>query len=156
MERSNPKSWVVTLTPHRSLSRRGFVAVMALIAGVNFIAGTVFFAIGAWPVVGFCGLDVVLVWWAFHANFADARRAERIEVTETELILDRHVKGRDIPQQRFSRRGVRVELEEDRRRELTGGLFLRSHGRHTEVGQFLAPDERLTLARELRAALARR
>jgi uncharacterized membrane protein len=153
MERSNPKSWVVTLTPHRSLSRRGFVLVMSLIAGLNFVAGIVFFAIGAWPVVGFCGLDVLLIWWAFHVNFADARRAERIEITGTELILDGHVKGRAFPQQRFNRRWVRVELQEDEERELIGSLFLRSHGLRTEIGRFLAPGERKELARELRAAL---
>ncbi len=153
MERSNPKNWVVTLTPHRSLSRRGFIAVMSLIAGLNFVAGIVFFAIGAWPVVGFCGLDVLLIWWAFHVNFADAKRAERIEITETELILDGHVKGREFPQQRFNRRWVRVELQEDQERELIGSLFLRSHGLRTEIGRFLAPGERKELARELRAAL---
>ena len=154
MERSNPKSWVVTLTPHRSLSRRGFITVMSLIGGLNFTAGIVFFAIGAWPVVGFCGLDVLLVWWAFHVNFADAKRAERIEITPTELILDGHVKGREIPRQHFNRRWVRVELQVDEERELIGSLFLRSHGLRTEIGGFLAPDERKALARELRAALA--
>jgi uncharacterized membrane protein len=154
MERSNPKSWVVTLTPNRSLSRRGFIGVMSLIAGLNFVAGMVFYIIGAWPVAGFCGLDVLLVWWAFRANFADARRAERIEITETELILDGYAKGREYPQQRFNRRWVRVELQEDEERELVGGLFLRSHGLRTEIGRFLAPDERKTLARELRAELA--
>ena len=153
MERSNPKSWVVTLTPHRSLSRRGFIIVMSLIAGLNFAAGIVFFAIGAWPVVGFCGLDVLLMWWAFRANFADAKRAERIEITTTELILDGHVKGREFPQQRFNRRWVRVELQEDAERELVGSLYLRSHGLRTEIGGFLAPGERKELARELRTAL---
>lgn len=153
MERSNPKNWVVTLTPYRSLSRRGFIAVMSLIGGLNFVAGIVFFAIGAWPVVGFCGLDVLLIWWAFHVNFADAKRAERIEITETELLLDGHVKGQAFPQLRFNRHWVRVELQEDEERELIGSLFLRSYGLCIEIGGFLAPDERKALARELRAAL---
>lgn len=154
MERSNPKNWVVILTPHRSLTRRGFLIIMLLIAALNFAAGIVFYAIGAWPVIGFCGLDVLLIWWAFHANFADARRAERIEITETELILDGHVKGLKIPQQRFNRRWVRVELQVDEERELVGSLFLRSHGLRTEIGHFLAPGERQELALALRAALA--
>lgn len=154
MERSNPKSWVVTLTPHRSLSRQGFVVVMALIAGINFIAGAAFLAIGAWPVMGFCGLDVALMWWAFRANFADGQRLERIEITESEVILVRETRGQMLPRQRFIRRWVRVELEEDVDRELIGGLFLRSHGLRTEIGRFLGDGERKALARELRAALA--
>ena len=72
--------FAAVLTPHRSLTREGFIAVMALIAGVNLIGGAVFFIAGAWPVAGFMGLDVLLIWWAFRANFADGRRAERIEV----------------------------------------------------------------------------
>ncbi len=52
---------------------------MAAIVAVNLAAGIVFSMIGAWPVTGFMGLDVVLVWWAFRANFADgeAGRAHR-------------------------------------------------------------------------------
>ena len=108
MERSNSKTWAATLTPHRSLSRQGFIAVMSLIAGANFIAGVVFYAIGAWPVIGFCGLDVLLMWWAFRVNFADGRKLERIEITAHELILERLAHGRERQEQRFVRRWVKV------------------------------------------------
>ena len=70
MEQSNPKSWRATLTPHRSLTRQGFVILMSAIAGLSFGIGLFFYIIGAWPVVGFMGLDVVLIWWAFSKNFA--------------------------------------------------------------------------------------
>jgi uncharacterized membrane protein len=155
MERSNPNSWAVTLTPHRSLSKGGFIAIMGLIAAVNFAAGGAFFLAGAWPVAGFCGLDVTLVWWAFRRNFADARRCERVEITEREVILERQAKGRERQVQRFVRHWVRVDLEEDRDRELIGGLYLASGGRREEIGRFLAPWERKELARALKAALAR-
>ena len=81
MDDTKPKTWRAILTPHRSLSPKGFVILMSVIAGFNFIGGLFFYAIGAWPVVGFMGLDVALIWWAFRANFADARRAEHIEIT---------------------------------------------------------------------------
>ncbi|MGQ0484717.1 MAG: DUF2244 domain-containing protein [Hyphomicrobiales bacterium] len=60
---------------------------MAVIVTVDLAGGIIFSAIGAWPVTGFMGLDVALVCWAFRANFASARQAEHIEVTEHELIL---------------------------------------------------------------------
>ena len=82
-----------------------------------------FYVIGAWPVVGFMGLDVALIWWAFRANFADARRAEHIEITSDELVLRRLAEDRPAQEQRFARRWVRVELEEDRERELVGPLI---------------------------------
>jgi uncharacterized membrane protein len=37
---------------------------MGCIAAVSFAAGIGFLLIGAWPVFGFFGLDVVLIWWA--------------------------------------------------------------------------------------------
>jgi uncharacterized membrane protein len=154
MDEGNTKSWRVTLTPHRSLSRRGFLAVMTAIALINLVIGLSFYLLGAWPVVGFCGLDVALMWWAFKANFADGRRAERIEISEHEVILERLAEGRERQEKRFVRRWVRVELEEDRDRELIGGLFLYSHGSRTEIGSFLSPHERQALAGALRGAIA--
>jgi uncharacterized membrane protein len=155
MERSNPKPWVATLTPYRSLSKRGFIAVMAVIAAVNFAAGLTMYLKGAWPVVGFCGLDVALMWYAFRRNFADARRAERITIAEGELLLERLADGRMPESRRFIRHWLRVELEEDAERELVGRLFITSHGKRTEIGSFLPPGEKKEFARVLRAVLVR-
>ncbi len=154
MDRGNTKTWQATLTPHRSLTKQGFVTVMVLVAAVNLAVGGLFMAIGAWPVAGFAGLDVALIWWAFKANFADARRLERISITESELVLDRLQARREPEQQRFVRRWVRVELEEDRERELIGRLSLISGQTRVDIGDFLAPEERKSLATALQAALA--
>jgi len=154
MDDGNPKTWAVTLTPHRSLGRRGFLIIMAAIAAVNFAIGLSFYLLGAWPVAGFAGFDVALIWWAFRANFAGARRAERIEITPHELILERIAHGRRAQVHRFVRRWLRVELDMDRNRDLIGGLYLRSRDSRTEIGKFLAPQERQELAATLRSALA--
>jgi uncharacterized membrane protein len=154
MERSTAKPWQAILTPHRSLSKQGFLAVMTLIVLVNLVIGGMFFAIGAWPVAGFAGLDVLLIWWAFKANFADARRMERISITDHELVLDRMQGERPPEQRRFVRRWVKVELEEDKDRELIGRLSLVSGPLRVTIGDFLGPEERKTLAFALRQALA--
>lgn len=154
MDDRNTKAWQATLTPHRSLTRQGFLVVMGLVVAVNLVVGGLFMAIGAWPVAGFAGLDVLIIWWAFRANFADARKMERISITEHELVFDRFADNRAPEQQRFVRRWVRVELEEDRERELIGRLSLVSGASRVAVGDFLAPEERKQLATALRAALA--
>jgi uncharacterized membrane protein len=153
MDKTNPKTWRATLTPHRSLSREGFVILMSVIAGMNFAGGLFFYIIGAWPVVGFMGLDVALIWLAFRANFADARRAEHIEITGHELVLMRLAERKPAEEQRFARRWVRVELEEDREQELIGRLYLRFRGKRTEIASFLGAQERLTFAQALKMAL---
>ncbi len=154
MDHRNSKVWQATLTPHRSLTREGFLAVMGLVILVNLVVGGLFAAMGAWPIAGFAGLDVLLVWWAFRANFADARQLERISITEHELVFDRLREKHPPEQQRFVRRWVKVELEEDRDRELIGRLLLVSGQTRLAVGDFLAPEERKTLATALKSALA--
>ena len=56
------------LHPHRSLGPRGFLILMLAIGGISFVTGMVFLSMGAWPVFGFFGLDVLLVYVAFKLN----------------------------------------------------------------------------------------
>jgi uncharacterized membrane protein len=153
MEQSNSKSWRATLTPHRSLNRQGFNLLISAISLVSFGVGLFFYHIGAWPVVGFMGLDVALIWLAFNRNFADARRAECIEITNHEVVLQQLSERRAPREYRFVRRWVRVELEEDKERELVGPLYLRFQDRRTEIASFLGAEERQAFAKELQAAL---
>jgi uncharacterized membrane protein len=143
------------LKPHRSLSHRGFLILMSIIAAVGFATGVLFLALGAWPVVGFLGLDVLIVYWAFRRNFADAEAREVVEVTPHEVILYRLRPGKPVTERRFPRAWVRIELDEDEDRELIGALALTFRGRRTEFGSFLPPEERQSLAAALRTALAR-
>src|SRR5204863_7515414 len=82
---AEPTLFSAIITPHRSLSGTGFLAVMALVGGFSFIGGLFFFLLGAWPVIGFLGLDVALVYWAFRANYRAAEAYEEVTVTPSEL-----------------------------------------------------------------------
>src|SRR5258708_35315765 len=77
------------LTPHRSLNRTGFLALMLFLSVVSFVAGLAFLLMGAWPVLGFFGLDVLAIYWAFRINFRDAKATEEIRVTPSELRVRR-------------------------------------------------------------------
>ena len=68
-ELDQPELFSARLTPHRSLNRTGFLVLMAFITVISFAAGVVFWWIGAWPVFGFFGLDVLVIYWAFRINF---------------------------------------------------------------------------------------
>ncbi|HCX67590.1 MAG TPA: hypothetical protein DHK64_08645, partial [Rhodobiaceae bacterium] len=84
-----PLHFNAMITPHRSLSSRGFVILIGIVATVNFTAGILFMVQGAWPVFGFCGLEVVLVWWAFRANYRAARAHETVQLSDEELRVRR-------------------------------------------------------------------
>jgi uncharacterized membrane protein len=151
---TNDKPWSVTLYPHRSLTREGFIAIMAILVAINFAGGMLFLVTGAWPVTGFMGLDVLLIWWAFRKNFADARRAERIEINADQVTLQRYSSDGEKQVMAFNRRWLRVDLEYDEAREIVGRLLLSYQGVLTEIGSFLGADERVSLSKALRRALA--
>ncbi len=141
------------MTPHRSLTREGFVVLMSIVAFANLTIGLMFYVIGAWPVVGFLGLDVLLIWWAFRRNFADSHSCERISLAGDELTLQRFSCDGSEKRTSFNRRWVKIDLEYDQERELIGRLFLRSHGKAHEIAAFLGAEERQSLASELRRAI---
>lgn len=143
------------LRPHRSLSPRGFAVLMAAVGGVSFIFGALFLALGAWPVFGFLGLDVLILYIAFRRSFADAEVSEIVEVTGHEVVLYNARPPKPLTERRFPRAWVRVHLDEDHERELIGSLALVYAGRRTEFASFLPPEERKSLAAALKAAVAR-
>lgn len=147
----HPVLFDARLRPHRSLSARGFVILMAVLCGVSFVAGLIFFLVGAWPVVGFLGLDVLLVYLAFRINYRRARLYETVRLTRDDLLVERvdHCGGRSS--WRFQPYWLQVMMDDPPRHE--SPLTLRSHGRSLEIGRFLTPHERLDLARALRDAL---
>jgi uncharacterized membrane protein len=153
MDEVEAKSWRATLTPHRSLTRRGFTLLMLAFGGLSLAVGFSFLAMGAWPIMGFMGLDVLLVWFAFKRNFRDGDRAEHIEITGRELVIQRVVRSKPHAPLRFVRNWVRVELEHDRARELIGRLLIRFRGSATEIASFLSPAEREDFAKALQHAL---
>ncbi|MGA7183483.1 MAG: DUF2244 domain-containing protein, partial [Pseudolabrys sp.] len=80
-----PTIFSATLTPHRSLNRVGFLILMLLFGSVSFITGILFLVVGAWPVLGFFGLDVLLLYWAFRLNYRHAKAYEQVIVTSSVL-----------------------------------------------------------------------
>ncbi len=126
---------------------------MAVVVLANLMAGLMFYRMGAWPIAGFLGLDVVLVWWAFKRNFADAQRAERISVDGDVVTLSRFALDGSRDDVAFNRRWLSVDLEYDDFREIVGRLTLRSRGVSHEIASFLGADERVSLAKALRQSL---
>ncbi|MDH3229114.1 MAG: DUF2244 domain-containing protein [Alphaproteobacteria bacterium] len=142
------------LHPHRSLTRRGFTVVMAVTAAGLFAVGLLFLLLGAWPVIGFCGLELLLLYIAFRVSFRDARAAERIRLSDAGLEVSRVTPaGAVAGHWRFPPNWLRVTLDEPPQHD--SKLLLSSHGRSVVIGRFLTPDERAELAEALRAALDR-
>jgi uncharacterized membrane protein len=124
---------------------------MAAVSGVSFVAGLVFYLAGAWPVMGFFGLDVALIYVAFKLNYRSGRLYETVELTRDRLTWTRvHPSGR---REEFACNPywARVSLKEwpDGRTDLR----LAAQGRELTFGRFLTDGERRDLASALEDAL---
>lgn len=143
----------VVLYPHRSLGRRGFLTLMALISAVSFATGMAFVLRGAWPVMGFFGLAVVLIYVAFKLNYRAGRQYETLRLGRDELVVRRTQPSGLSREWRFEPFWLRIGVERPHRPE--SRLMLSSHGRHLALGGFLSLQERLDLAAALQGALDR-
>ena len=141
-----------TISPYRSLSRRGFNILMASGALVFFVLGSFFLSMGAWPVFGFFGLDILVIYLAFRRNYRDGMAEENFELTHAQLLV-RHVSpAGEAHEHTFHPFWTRLVVH----REEWGisGLSLSSSGRTLRIGAFLPPGERQTFADRLSRALA--
>ena len=141
------------LQPHRSLSQAGFALLMGFVGLIGFANGIAFLTIGAWPVSGFCGLEIGLFYLLFRLNYRGTRMFERVRLTPAALTVERHdLRGR-IRRWSFQPYWLRVTIDDPP--EPDSPLLLSSHGRSLAIGGFLPPAERLDFARALMQALAR-
>lgn len=140
------------ITPHRSLGNVGFVVLMCAVGAVSFFAGLFFLILGAWPVFGFFGLDVLLLYWAFRISYRRAAAYEVVTVTPVELRV-RQVSHRGGVRE-WALNPLWVTLDKVTH-EAYGieRLFLVSRGKRLAIANYLGPDEKASFAKALSSAL---
>ena len=139
------------LRPNRSATIRGLNTVMALVAVIWLGTGIAFAAIGAWPVFGFIGLDVLVLYLALRLSMRAGRMVETIDLTERALTVRRINPWGRSRDWSFSPHWMQVVVDDPSAHR--NRLELRSRGDALVVGTFLTSAERAELARALRRAL---
>lgn len=141
---------IIVSQPHRSLGTAGFRALLGVVIAANAIGALYFSSLGAWPVAGFMGLDVIAVLVAFRLSYAQARAFERISIDATHIVIEQcDTKGR-LTSERMPSYWAQVVFEGD---ETQGDIRVRSHGRSIAVGTHLPGPERHVFAGRLKEAL---
>jgi uncharacterized membrane protein len=151
---AEPVLFEAVSTPPQSLSARGLRLLCILSAAGAAVPGGLFLVLGAWPVLGFLGVEVVgvLALVALHRRWSAAAR-EVVQLTEGALrITTANGRGgrRETVLEPY---WTRVELE-----EVAGGvsrLRLVQRRRRVELGCFLSDPEKRDLGEALEAALRR-
>lgn len=139
------------LTPNSSLSPRAFMIIMSAFGTASFICGLAFFSMGALPVVGFFGLDVLLVYAAFKWTFKQQTESTRVTVTSERLRMHHTKPNGEVKSVSLPTAFVRIELDE----AVTPNSWLRiEYGQKAFIiGRFLTLSERKSLAEALKQAI---
>jgi len=153
-EASTPRRLLdLTLTPHRSLPPAGFYLVIGMVAGAALTTGVLFLVIGAWPVLGFLGLDVLGLWWAMRLSYRHGLAREVVQLDARGMVIERIAPSGDRVRLTMDPAWMRVEHEADS--DFARPLLLKSRGNHVEIARFLNQRERREVAAVVRDAIRR-
>ena len=147
------------LWPHRSLSPKGFKIFMMVLAGLMLTMGLGFFLVGAWPVIGFMGAEIAVLYIVFKLNYRAARQREHLMATKETFRIERiSVDGEktvaELPTPWLQAKLVPdVKPDDDLESRTTPKLIVSSHGKSTEIGAFLHVAEKRELLPEVDAML---
>lgn len=138
----------LVLRPHRSLSRQAFKLMLIAVIAVNLAVAIVFLAHKAFPVAGFCGLDVLALWIAFQINYRAAKAEEHIRIDAEQIHVER--RNADGVSAHWVASPVWARASAD-----ALGVSIRTGGGALRVGSFLSPAERIGVLKTLDDALWR-
>ena len=130
---------------------------MIILAMLMFTMGLGFFLAGAWPVIGFMGLELLVVWGAFKLNYRAAQRQEKLMADKKTFRIERISPNGEVDVDELPSPWLKAKLdpsekldEHDRRQQK---IIVSSHGKSAEVGSFLHPAEKKALLPEINKML---
>lgn len=141
----------IKIHPHRSLSIQGMKNLLIVIGFILFLISFAFFLIGAWPIVGFAGLDFILLYYAFKSNINAAKRFEHILISTDGLTI-RKVSEKGLEEIiKIEPNWLQINLI--KRKGQTDALRLRTHGQDVFIGSFLNRTACKDLASRIKSAI---
>ena len=141
------------LMPHRSLGRTGFAVLMGALLFGWLVTGIVFLSRGAWPVFGFFGLDVLLVYIAFRSSYRSARAREDVSVSRTHLDIRKTAPSGRFQDHHFNPFWAKFSVDRHEEIGITR-MAIEAQGLSVSIGGFLNPDDRESFATAFSRALA--
>jgi len=133
-----------TARRNNSLSTSGRLFVFGFVFFVSVGIGLAFtFVFGAWPILPFAGLEMLVLYFAFRHVGRHAADYERLAIAGDRVEVEVLDGGR-VSRFGCNRHWVQVVCDRNGSR-----LALRSHGREVEIGRHLNEQQRLSVARQL-------
>ena len=141
------------LKPNRSGTVRGVHILWGFLLFVFVPTGFVFALIGAWPVFGFMGAELVLLYVALRLNQRNSNALERLSLTDDAFTVERIDRHGAPHSWQFQPQWLRVDLNKPS--PYTAHLSLNSKGQRLNLGRYLTADEKSEVAERLSGVLRR-
>ena len=146
-----PTLFEAVITPHRSLGRRGMRWLIGALVLLSGAVSTGLWLAGAWPVLGFTGLEIALAIGLLLRHAAIKGDSEVLLLSDAGLRIVRMRRGKRS-EMAVPVGWLRASLEE--RPGRAPALMLRSRCFAVEVATSLGEEEKRDLSVSLRAAWA--
>lgn len=114
--------------------------------------GVAFFAIGAWPVIGFLGLDVLILYGAFKLSYRSGQRYEDVSVSRSAIQLKQVSPSGRAKWFRWNPFGTRFEVSRHEEIGITR-MALANRSEQVEIGSFLNPADKESFSEAFKAAI---
>ena len=147
------ESFCLELRPNRSGTLRGIHILFGFLLFVFVPTGVVFTLMGAWPVFGFMGAELGLLYLALRLNQRASDASERLKLTDDLFTVERTDRWGRQQTWQFQPQWLRVDFV--RTSDFIAHLSLNSKGERLNLGQFLSPSEKSDVATHLVGALSR-
>ena len=139
------------LEPSKSLRPEGANLVLVILGSFGLVISGSFMVFGAWPVFGFMALDVLLIYIAFQAQHRRSDRGEEITISDDKIEIKYFKGGICVKTILLNKYWVKLEHFNSFNRQ--SKLMFSSHGKFSEIGDFLSLKEKQKLAANLEPLL---
>ena len=141
----------ITVLPYRSLSKKNFRNLMIIVSIIFFSIGVFFWSLGAWPVFGFLGLDVLLLYLAFKINYKKGEIFENLKLFKSNLVITRVFPSGKAQKWSLEPYWIKVDLLNTSPNEYK--LVLKSKEKVVLLGAFLNLNDKKKLMKRINDAL---
>ena len=139
------------LEPSKSLRPEGANLILVILGGFGLVISGSFMVFGAWPVFGFMALDVLLIYTAFQAQYRRSSRGQEITISNDKIEI-KYFKG-GVCVKTILLNKYWDKLEQFNCFNRRSKLMFSSHGKFSEIGEFLSLKEKQQLVADLKPCL---
>ncbi len=145
---------IITLHPYSSLSTRGLKLTMFSFGGLSALVATYFALQGAWPIMGFMGLEVALAFWLLQHHRRQQRlNADVLTLNESLLRIEHVRRAHIVDTWQAPTAWTRLHWDESDETRCPH-LYAIAHGKRISIGSFLNTADKRAAYEKLKSCLA--